>query len=655
MTAPSATSLRLLELTRLRARRRALWMEQLWQTGQTSPDQGTTIGPAEVARLLAADQTRAAEAAFFATGEPAALSERAERAALAFENDACWSTIRQSFALSPEEADLLALLIAVELDPGLARVVAYLHDDGRLTQPTPWLAARLAGREPEPFWGPNLLRWLLAAPVEAALPCRLTTPWQVDPAVATAVWSLVWHDPAIAEAAARIEPRDLAGLPCLHPEARTALAEAPDPRDAELVGPPGIGRQTLAAQFAASLGLPLLAVDLQMLVDAGGAPAPLLTRTLRQAAVTGTFALIRNADAARASDWARARSLGVAYLRAVRHPTGEAEPVTLTPLPIDARRALWAHCTPIAPPDALIAQRLTPAEIVLAATTGRALKPRGRRPDHALLARLPTPYDWDDLVLPADITAQLHAFESQVRLRCRVYEEWGFARLTHLGHGISALFGGPSGTGKTMAAQVMARSLGLDLLRVDLAGVVNKYIGETEKKLREVFDACEDSGALLFFDEADALFGNRTQVKDAHDRFANIEIDYLLQRIERFDGVAVLATNRRQDLDPAFVRRLRFVIEFLPPRPEERLALWRRALRPKAPNGELICADIDFPSLSDRLIMTGAEIKNTALSAAFLARAEGHLIGMRHIFTAAQREMAKQGQRLRLPLVEASE
>jgi SpoVK/Ycf46/Vps4 family AAA+-type ATPase len=200
-----------------------------------------------------------------------------------------------------------------------------------------------------------------------------------------------------------------------------------------------------------------------------------------------------------------------------------------------------------------------------------------------------------------------------------------------------------------MAAQVMAKSLGLPLLRVDLAGVVNKYIGETEKNLRKVFDALEDSNALLFFDEADALFGNRTQVKDAHDRFANIEIDYLLQRIEQFDGVAILATNRRQDLDPAFVRRLRFVIEFLPPRPAERLALWRLALPECAPNGEQIRGNIDFDYLAERLIMTGAEIKSTALAAAFLARAEDEKIAMRHIFTAAQREMAKQGQRLRVP------
>jgi SpoVK/Ycf46/Vps4 family AAA+-type ATPase len=343
-------------------------------------------------------------------------------------------------------------------------------------------------------------------------------------------------------------------------------------------------------------------------------------------------------------------------LRGVRHPTGEVSPIELSPLRIEARVALWRRTSEAAPPTELIAQRLTPAEIVAgAAAPGGPLLRRRPRPDHALLTLLPTPYDWDELILPAEIRSQLKAFESQVRLRWAVYEEWGFARLTHLGQGISALFGGPSGTGKTMAAQVMARSLGLDLLRVDLAGVVNKYIGETEKKLREVFDACEDSGAVLFFDEADALFGNRTQVKDAHDRFANIEIDYLLQRIERFDGVAILATNRRQDLDPAFVRRLRFVIEFLPPRAEERLALWRLALPTHAPNGEEIREELDWAYLTDRLTMTGAEIKSTALGAAFLAREEGVRIGTRHVLTAAQRELAKQGQRLRMPLREAGE
>jgi SpoVK/Ycf46/Vps4 family AAA+-type ATPase len=187
----------------------------------------------------------------------------------------------------------------------------------------------------------------------------------------------------------------------------------------------------------------------------------------------------------------------------------------------------------------------------------------------------------------------------------------------------------------------------MQLYRVDLAGVMNKYIGETEKRLKMVFDACERANVLLFFDEADALFGQRTEVKDAHDRFANIEIDYLLQRMEQFDGIAILATNRKDDLDKAFLRRLRFIIDFLQPGSEERLAIWHHALHERAPDGEVLLDRIDWQFLADKLNMTGADIKAAALGAAFLARAEGTRIQMRHILAAARREMTKHGVMLR--------
>jgi SpoVK/Ycf46/Vps4 family AAA+-type ATPase len=224
-----------------------------------------------------------------------------------------------------------------------------------------------------------------------------------------------------------------------------------------------------------------------------------------------------------------------------------------------------------------------------------------------------------------------------------VYEGWGFRRLWPLGRGISALFAGPSGTGKTMAAQVIARALSRELYRVDLAGLVNKYIGETEKRLRTVFDACERAAVVLFFDEADALFGQRTQVKDAHDRFANIQIDYLLQRMEQFDGVAILATNRKSDLDSAFVRRIRFIVDFLPPGPAERMRLWKLALPERSPSGEALLDRIDWEYLASNLNMTGAGIKSVALAAAFRARATHTRITMPHLLAAARREMAKTG------------
>jgi SpoVK/Ycf46/Vps4 family AAA+-type ATPase len=212
------------------------------------------------------------------------------------------------------------------------------------------------------------------------------------------------------------------------------------------------------------------------------------------------------------------------------------------------------------------------------------------------------------------------------------------------------LFAGPSGTGKTMAAQVLANSLDLDLYRVDLAEVVNKYIGETEKRLSNLFDECEHAKVVVFFDEADALFGQRTRVRDAHDRFANIEIDYLLQRMETFNGVAILATNRKGDLDDAFLRRLRTIVDFPVPTEIERHALWERVLPDHAPDGSRLTEGVDRVVLARRLDLTGAEITSIALAAAFLARHHGRPIGLSHLETAANRELAKRGTVLRTPL-----
>jgi SpoVK/Ycf46/Vps4 family AAA+-type ATPase len=318
---------------------------------------------------------------------------------------------------------------------------------------------------------------------------------------------------------------------------------------------------------------------------------------------------------------------------------------------------LWNHLTGQPAPEVIANSPLEPAGIVNAArlaTAGADCIP-GAAPiatqfdADELFTPLACPYSWEDIVLPTGLREHLRELEWQIRLRAHVYEEWGFERLCPLGRGITALFAGPSGTGKTMAAQVLAAALRMKLYRVDLSGVMNKYIGETEKRLRRVFDACERANVLLFFDEADALFGQRTQVKDAHDRFANIEIDYLLQRMEQFNGVAILATNRKGDLDKAFLRRIRFIVDFVAPGPAERLAMWQRVLPQRSPAGEELLGEIDWGRLAEKLNLTGAEIRGAALSAAFLARAEGARIGMSHIMHAAQREVSKSGMVLRAP------
>ena len=435
--------------------------------------------------------------------------------------------------------------------------------------------------------------------------------------------------------------------------------------DAVIVGLEGSGRETLAAQFAASLGKPLLSVNTPSLHPAAPAEGKIesriegkldgLIRGARFARATGSILYLSHADAVTVQEWAELKLLGCPSLRGANAAPQGATEYALPPLSLAQRLAVWAQHSDATPPAILRTQRLTPAEIKSVAThasegTEYPAPRRSSQTNSDLMHLLPTPYTWDDLVVPPTVHRLLKDFEAQVMLRWEVYEEWGFSRLTHLGQGISALFGGPSGTGKTMAAQVIARSLGLELHRVDLAGVVNKYIGETEKRLREVFDTCERSGALLFFDEADALFGGRMQAKDAHDRFANIEIDYLLQRIERFDGVAILATNRKNDLDAAFLRRLRFVVDFLNPDERERRILWQKSLPGQTPAGETVTDGLDFELLAGEMELTGAQIKAIALCAAFLARQGGGRIRMEHIELAAQREYSKGGQLLREPL-----
>jgi hypothetical protein len=250
---------------------------------------------------------------------------------------------------------------------------------------------------------------------------------------------------------------------------------------------------------------------------------------------------------------------------------------------------------------------------------------------------------WEDLVLPEEPLKLLHEIAAQVRQRNKVYDQWGFRRKMSRGFGISALFAGDSGTGKTMAAEVIANELRLDLYRIDLSAVVSKYIGETEKNLRRVFDAAEDGGVILLFDEADALFGKRSEVKDSHDRYANIEINYLLQRMEAFRGLAILATNMKSALDQAFMRRLRFIVNFSFPGPAERKLIWERAFPMEDPARNLAGTPVealDHDHLA-RLNLTGGSIHNVALNAAFLAARSGTPVTMSLLFDAARTEFRK--------------
>ncbi|MCB9076743.1 MAG: ATP-binding protein [Anaerolineaceae bacterium] len=259
------------------------------------------------------------------------------------------------------------------------------------------------------------------------------------------------------------------------------------------------------------------------------------------------------------------------------------------------------------------------------------------------LARKITPrYDWDDIILPADQKAILRELVATVRGRPQVLETWEVGQKLASSSGVTALFAGPPGTGKTMSAEVIAGELKLDLYKIDLSSVVSKYIGETEKNLERIFSEAESSNAILFFDEADALFGKRSEVKDSHDRYANIEISYLLQRMETYDGVTILATNLGGNMDEAFTRRLQFVVDFPMPSAADQKRIWESLL----PAGVPRQADLNFSLLTERFDLAGGNIRNILVNAAFLAAADGGQVTMAHLLHGTRRELQKMGRLL---------
>ncbi len=249
-------------------------------------------------------------------------------------------------------------------------------------------------------------------------------------------------------------------------------------------------------------------------------------------------------------------------------------------------------------------------------------------------------YRWSSLVLPDEQMEQLKELASHFKNKNLVMDDWGFATKLSLGQGINALFSGPSGTGKTMAAEIIAAQFGLDLYKIDLSGVVNKYIGETEKNLNRVFTEAERSNAILFFDEADALLGKRSEVKDAHDRYANVEVAYLLQKMEEYNGITILATNLSQNIDEAFTRRIRFIVEFPMPSLKDRRRIWDGIWPANIP----LATELDLDFMATQFKLSGGNIRNIALSAAFYAANNGQIVKMEHLVRATKREFQKIGR-----------
>jgi hypothetical protein len=679
-----ATAGALLTRVRLRAQRRLLWMRSVSNQFHEQSVTALAISPEEVERILDdPGQTAAREEMFYETDAAARqLSEQIGAADREFFQETSWRQLRLQFALSDFETDLLSLVVAAGADPSLLRVYAYLHDDAGAAYVTPRLVACLFGSQSQ-ILSPEsaLVKWRLARPLEQGGNSWVANaPWMADPHIMLWLMGSPLPDPVLTPSVQFLPKEESSERICLYPDELVEmlkflraigqdsdnLKEEPAAIQIELIGGVGTGKRTLAAQFAASLGADLIAVDAELLL-APDVPWALarerVVHAIRMARLSGALLYWHNGERLSARVWQAIEGTAGVMLfgsQGLSISPGESSAIRRSiQLPVlrkELQVALWNQLSLQPPPHIIAEWALTPAEIARAARMApagqnaviEACQETVRLKSSELFTPLACPFAWDDIVLPPHLRQHLAELQQQVRLRAPVYEEWGFQQLCPLGRGITALFSGPSGTGKTMAAQVLARSLDYKLYRVDLSGVMNKYIGETEKRLKQVFDACERANVLLFFDEADALFGQRTQVKDAHDRFANIEIDYLLQRMEQFEGVAILATNRRGDLDKAFVRRIRFILDFVPPGPVERVALWRRALLARSPGGEELLDPIDFNFLANKLNMTGADITASALGAAFLARAEGKRICMAHILHAARREMSKHGMVVRV-------
>jgi len=449
----------------------------------------------------------------------------------------------------------------------------------------------------------------------------------------------------------------------------------------------GTGKRTAAAACGQALGHPLLVVAGKWLAASGAEEFAALVRLIgREARLQGALLYWADFDVLLAEeDDARLTALfsvlqtlpGPVFLSgsATWEPTGPWRGLTFLRVPFPApgfeerlriwRAALAGDSVSEGGPEPGLADlagkfRLSGGQIRDAAATARNLAlvrapaaPRVTRADlHAAcrlhsnrkLAELSVPitphYTWDDIVLPDDQMAQLREIHDQVRHRNLVYETWGFNGKLAMGKGLSVLFAGPPGTGKTMAADVLAHALGLNLYKIDLSAVVSKYIGETEKNLARIFAEAATSNAILFFDEADALFGKRTQVRDAHDRYANVEISYLLQKMEEYEGVVMLATNLRKNMDEAFVRRLHVTVEFPVPGVADRRRIWEQILPAAMPRD----VGLDLDLLARQVEVAGGSIRNIALAGAFLAAAHGGVVTMAHLLHATRREYQKMGK-----------
>lgn len=659
---PADPAEQVLALVRLRAKRRAAWLGALRERCGAAASAGayTLALSGEDAPLAEAEWFAATPGLAHVNAEIAALQERLAEPASPV------SQLIELLSLEPSERGLVLTCWAHALDPDLGDVFAHLQHGAHRRYPTASLVARLFGQGRAQLWRASspaavwhVVQARESSPGEAA-------PLELDPVIAAWLGGRVVPDPCFVGVVRNVQaPSELPSWRV--DEAAEAIARigrgAGCVRQV-MVGAPGTGRRSFAAALATRFGLEAICVDADAIDDARFAET--YVRLQRSAALAGLAPVWHGAKVGRA--WPQV--VGPAPLSFVvvededelGSAPGCVDNFTVVPAPnLDERRALWRGYVPSAqawPPgelESLAARhRLTVADIAnvgaRAPTTIASASEMAREATRHRLGELgkllPSPFDWEDLVLASTLRQRLEAFAFEANDRAAFWEDARARRLFPRGTGLVGLMSGTPGTGKTMAAQVIARDLGLDLFRIDLATVVSKYIGETAKNLKRVFSRAARMSAVLLFDEADALFSKRTDVKDSHDRYANADTNYLLQLLEDYRGVALLATNKRNNIDPAFIRRVRYVFEFRRPDAKQRLGIWRKIVGEMAGDAAARKLAVPLEGMANTVEVSGAQIKNGVLAGMFMARRRGETLGVKDLLGGLDLELEKEGRAL---------
>ena len=662
VSSPSVLELILLRV-RLRAQRRAAWLMQLGNNTK----EGTQIAlDANLAACLDGRDTPEAEAAWYERAEVVQpLNEELDwiERALAGEAGVRLQQLRNLFRLSEPELGLLQTCLALAMDPRLGMVYASLQQHPARCYATEALAAGLFSYERRSVWhGGALAAWGLVSAGEAA-PGE-PAPLAIDPLIIDWLQGELRMDPALVGRVHIVEPhKPLDSWPV---EMTARLIQDVMEREPTvrvlLAGPPASGRRTFAAAVAARFGIQLLSVDTTEITDTDWPDTFMRAQRL---AVMGSAALVWHGSRL---DRYWPRNVAPAPIQFVACDPDQVVPpcehiidhrIDMPTPTLDERRRLWKANIPESaawPADELetlaARYRLNAGDIVSVArrapASAREAAAFARELTRHWLGELgrllDCPFTWDDLVVPDKLREALEDFAFEAWDRATFWECPSARRLFPRGRGLVALFSGPPGTGKTMAAQIVAADLELDLFRIDLATVVSKYIGETAKHLAQIFARASRMNGVLLFDEADALFSKRTEVKDSHDRYANADTSYLLQLLEEYRGIVILATNKKQNIDPAFIRRVRYVFEFPRPDAAERGRIWRQVIGELSGDETLKRLEKTIEALAANVELSGAQIKNAVLASIFVARRSREPLAMMHLLRGIERELGKEGR-----------